>query len=174
MAVPTTKNELIEAIDRTYLRLRRDLDRVPFELWSTPGIEGHVHGTTISTHDLVAYLLGWNELVLKWHAKMAAQEPVDFPETGYKWNELGRLAQKFYGDYRALGPETLLARLDAAKTAILAIVEASDESDLYGRAWYDKWTRGRMIQFNTASPYANASGRLRKWLKTNPEGIGGG
>lgn len=25
---------------------------------------------------------------------------------------------------------------------------------------------GRMIQFNTASPYENARGRLRKWLKT--------
>ncbi|MBN9450252.1 MAG: ClbS/DfsB family four-helix bundle protein, partial [Bosea sp.] len=24
---------------------------------------------------------------------------------------------------------------------------------------------GRMIQFNTASPYANAQARLRKWLK---------
>ncbi|EQB9714967.1 ClbS/DfsB family four-helix bundle protein, partial [Yersinia enterocolitica] len=30
----------------------------------------------------------------------------------------------------------------------------------------EKWTMGRMIQFNTASPYANARGRLRKWLKT--------
>lgn len=24
---------------------------------------------------------------------------------------------------------------------------------------------GRMIQFNTSSPYANAQGRLRKWVK---------
>jgi len=26
---------------------------------------------------------------------------------------------------------------------------------------------GRMIQFNTSSPYANARGRLRKWLKSH-------
>jgi hypothetical protein len=33
---------------------------------------------------------------------------------------------------------------------------------LYGRGWYETWTMGRMIQFNTSSPYANARGRLRK------------
>lgn len=169
MAVPTTKNELLEAIGSNYVRLRRDLDRIPFDLWSTPALEGHVRGTTISVHDLVAYLLGWNELVLTWHAKRAAAEPVDFPETGYKWNQLGALAQKFYRDYRDIAPEALLARLDATKTAIVSIVEQHDEAALYGRPWYDRWTLGRMIQFNTASPYANASGRLRRWLKNNPQ-----
>ncbi|EPE9290931.1 ClbS/DfsB family four-helix bundle protein, partial [Escherichia coli] len=38
---------------------------------------------------------------------------------------------------------------------------------LYGRPWYTKWTMGRMISFNTSSPYANANGRLRKWAKNN-------
>ncbi|MFE3838233.1 ClbS/DfsB family four-helix bundle protein [Pseudogemmobacter sonorensis] len=31
--------------------------------------------------------------------------------------------------------------------------------------WYGKWTKGRMIQFNSTSPYANARGRIRKWLR---------
>ncbi|MGI1213336.1 ClbS/DfsB family four-helix bundle protein [Escherichia coli] len=33
--------------------------------------------------------------------------------------------------------------------------------------WFKKWTMGRMISFNTSSPYANANGRLRKWAKNN-------
>ena len=36
-----------------------------------------------------------NELVLKWLERDADGEPIDFSETGFKWNELGRLAQKF-------------------------------------------------------------------------------
>ena len=167
MAVPTNRSELLEAIGHNYERLRRELDRIRFDAWSTPCLEGHVRGTTITIHDLVAYLLGWNELVLKWHARRQSGEPVDFPETGYKWNQLGPLAQKFYGDYNNIAPEDLLARLDRAKTAIVAIVEQADDKTLYGCLWYDKWTLGRMIQFNTASPYANASGRLRKWLRSD-------
>ena len=49
----------------------------------------------MSIHNLVSYLLGWSSLVLKWNRKSEDKEPIDFPETGYKWNELGRLAQKF-------------------------------------------------------------------------------
>jgi len=119
----------------------------------------------MSVHDLAAYLLGWNELVLKWCRAKAAGQPVDFPETGYKWNELGRLAQKFYDDYAALPYSDLLDRLDSAKADIVALVEAESNEALYGRSWYEQWTQGRMIQFNTASPYANARTRLRKWVK---------
>ncbi|HGU7194519.1 TPA: ClbS/DfsB family four-helix bundle protein, partial [Yersinia enterocolitica] len=32
---------------------------------------------------------------------------------------------------------------------------------------YGKWTMGRMISFNTSSPYSNACSRLRKWAKEN-------
>ena len=49
----------------------------------------------MSVSDLVAYLIGWGELVLKWNEKKEKREKVDFPETGYKWNELGKLAKKF-------------------------------------------------------------------------------
>ncbi len=91
-----------------------------------------------------------------------------FPRNGYKWNELGRLAQKFYRDYESLGDGELLERLDAAKSRIVEMIGQSDDAALYGRPWYEKWTQGRMIQFNTSSPYANACGRLRKWRRNNP------
>jgi hypothetical protein len=133
-------------------------------------MEGHAKDTRMSPFDLVAYLTGWNELVLKWLARDDAGAPIDFPETGFKWNELGRLAGKFYRDYEGLPYPHLLDRLQTAKQAILAAVERKNDAALYGRSWYEKWPMGRMIQFNTASPYANARGRLRKWLKSPPSG----
>jgi hypothetical protein len=162
MAVPQDKSELLAAIDKTYAALRRDLAAISPERTVDKTLEGHAKGTIMSVHDLVAYLLGWNLLVLKWLERDRAQQPIDFPETGYKWNELGRLAQKFYADHVALSFPDLLAALDKAKSEIVAAIEAAS---LYGRAWYEKWTLGRMIQFNTASPYANARGRLSKWRK---------
>ena len=165
MAIPASKSELIEAIRINYLKLRTDLDSVPEALSRDPTLEGHARGTEMSVHDLVAYLVGWCELVLKWHAGKAAGEPVDFPETGYKWNELGRLAQKFYADHADLSYPALLDRFAAAKDRILDVVDGTENAALYGEPWYEAYTFGRMIQFNTSSPFDNARQRLRRWKK---------
>ena len=170
MAVPQDKVALIAAIDTEFGKLLKTLVEVPDTRVHERTMEGHAKGTLMSPFDLVAYLTGWNELVLKWLARDAAAAPIDFPETGFKWNELGRLAGKFYRDYEGLPYPLLLGRLQTAKRAILAALEQKDDAALYGRPWYEKWTLGRMIQFNTASPYANARGRLRKWLKSRPSG----
>ncbi|MFN7093581.1 MAG: ClbS/DfsB family four-helix bundle protein [Allorhizobium sp.] len=166
MAVPQNKDELLKAIRENFEKLIKDLREVPLAIVHECSLEGHAKGTEMSVANLAAYLLGWNELVLKWLHRYATGEPIDFPESGFKWNELGRLAQKFYRDYEAISFSQLLDRLETANGQIITEIEARDNDALYGRPWYDgKWTMGRMIQFNTASPYANARGRLRKWMK---------
>lgn len=166
MAIPQNRNELLEAIHTEFARLWAALETTPAGLVHERTMEGHAKGTQMSPFDLVAYLVGWNELVLKWLDGHAAGRPVDLPETGFKWNELGRLARKFYRDYENIPYPQLLDRLVAAKDRVVAAIERQDNSALYEREWYEKWTMGRMIQLNTASPYANARGRLRKWLKS--------
>jgi len=165
VAIPANKIELLDAIGANYQKLRADLDGVPEAISGEPTLEGHAKGTLMSVHDLVAYLVGWGELVLKWHAGRSAGEPVDFPETGYKWNELGRLAQKFYLDHAEVSYPALLDRLASVKDRIVAVIAATDNADLYGKPWYEAYTFGRMIQFNTASPFDNARKRLRRWKK---------
>lgn len=165
MAVPTNKDELLEAVNTNFDKLIIDLRSIPLSMVAECSMEGHAKGTQMSVANLTAYLVGWNELVLKWLDRDAAGEPIDFPESGFRWNELGSLAQKFYRDYDSVPYPQLLERLVKAKARIVLLIEARGNDDLYGRSWYKKWTMGRMIQFNTASPYANARGRLRKWLK---------
>ena len=165
MAVPQNKQELLDAINTNYERLLCVIRRVPAHWVNECTLEGHAKGTQMSAANLVAYLLGWNELVLKWLEADAADKTIDFPETGFKWNQLGQLAQKFYGDYEGIAFAQLLDRLDTAKQQIVSIIQSHDNADLYERLWYERWTMGRMIQFNTASPYENARVRLRKWLK---------
>ena len=165
MAIPTNKAELADAVRLNYLKLRSDLDGVPEALSREPTLEGHAKGARMSVHDLVAYLVGWCELVLKWRAGKTAGEPVDFPETGYKWNELGRLAQKFYADHADLSYPALLDRFAAAKDRILDMIDLMENDDLYGKPWYEAYAFGRMIQLNTSSPFDNARKRLRRWKK---------
>lgn len=165
MAVPANKQELLAAIKTNYARLMLDLSCVTPEQSLLKTMEGHSKGTLMSVHDLVAYLVGWNELLLKWCERRDQGLVVDFPETGLKWNELGRLAGKFYCDYENLPFAELLLRFEAAKSALVKLITAHTDAELYGVAWYETYTLGRMIQFNTSSPYANARVRLRKWLK---------
>lgn len=163
MAIPANKEELQIAIRTSYEKLKKELATIPVELTDIPDLDGHAKGTSMSIHNLLSYLVGWGELVLHWNNKRDNHEPVDFPETGYKWNELGKLAQKFYRDYQNNSFELLCQKSDAV---VDNLVEQKSDNELYEVSWYEKWTLGRMIQFNTSSPYANARSRIRRWKKS--------
>ena len=165
MTVPISKSELLSAISVTFERLKDDLARIPESRANERSMPGHSAGTQMSPACLVSYLLGWNRLVLKWLHQDDQGIPVDFPETGFKWNQLGLLAQKFYADYSDLSWPELIERLTLVKAELIETITHRSDEELYGVAWYGKWTKGRMIQFNTSSPYTNARGRIRKWLK---------
>lgn len=164
MAVPINKEELQNAIKTNYKKLNQELSSISKEQDLIKNMEGHSKGTMMSVNNLLAYLVGWGNLVLKWNYKKDKNETVDFPETGFKWNELGKLAQSFYEKYDEDFP-TLLKQLDSTVSEILDLIESKSNKDLYEVPWYNQWTLGRMIQFNTSSPFANARSRIRKWKK---------
>lgn len=167
MAVPHNQQELLEAIRSTYQKLAVELASVPAGKAREATLEGHVQGTQMSVADLVAYLIGWNTQVLRWCDGKAKGLQVDFPAIGYQWNELGRLAQQFYADHADQGYAELLAQLAVVHERIVVLVAQESDATLYGVPWYGKHTQGRMIQLNTASPYANARARLRKWKRVH-------
>lgn len=166
MAIPTTKDELISAITERYIKLDAALDAVPSEIADEKSMDGHAKDTTMSVNDLVSYLIGWNELVLKWLDRDAHGKDIEFPDVGYKWNELGKLAQKFYRDYSTNSFAENRKRLAVAKDQLVLEISSRTDEELYGSPWHGKWTKGRMIQFNSSSPYENARNRIRKWLKS--------
>ena len=165
MTIPKSKVELLSAINLRFSKLEDALDAVPANVANSQSMDGHAKNTQMSVNNLVSYLIGWNELVLKWLAQDDEGKEVQFPEVGYQWNELGMLAQKFYQDYRENSFEVNRQKLIAVKDALVAEVMKRSDVELYGAAWHGKYTKGRMIQFNSASPYKNAHDRIRKWLK---------
>jgi hypothetical protein len=165
MAIPKDKDELIKAIVDNYKKLTTELANIPIDLTEKKELDGHSKNTLMSINNLVAYLVGWGQLVLKWNNKKSKRLEVDFPETGFKWNELGLLAQKFYKDYEHYNFVTLCEKLDKTTNEILKLIESKTNRELYETAWYDKLTFGKMIQLNTSSPFKNAKDRIRKWKK---------
>lgn len=165
MAIAYDKVQLLSAIDRNYSLLMRELMSIPAEKRFEASLEGRSEGAVMSVADILAYLIGWNALLLTWQEKQSAGLPVDFPETGYRWNELGRLAEKFHADFADLNWEDRLARLDGMKARTVALIKRLDDQALYGDLFYGQYPLGRMIQFNTVAPYENARKRVRAWKK---------
>ncbi len=163
MAIPTNKSGLQLSIKTNYDKLLGELKTVSYEQTTLMELEGHNKGTLMSINNLLAYWIGWGELVLKWNRKIDNDEEVVFPETGYKWNELGKLAQKFYEDYSMDGFNTLLQKFNNTVSAILDLIAKKSNYEFYESSWYKRWSLGRMIQLNTS--YSNAKTRIRKWKK---------
>jgi len=166
MAVPNSKAELVAAIGTTFAQLEADLDRVPQSLVHDEVLPGHAKNTMMSPAELVSYLIGWNEQVATWHERRAAGLPDEFPAAGIQWNQLGLLAQRYYDAYRNETWDELRAHLVGAKDNLLAVIESCTDEELYRHQWYGKWSMGRMISLNSSSPYRNARGRLRAWLRS--------
>ena len=167
-SIPKNKEELLEAITSVFEKLSVDYQSVPIYITRELVIEGNVKNTTVSICDTLAYLIGWGKLVLKWHDLKSKNEVVDFPETGFKWNQLGLLAQHFHEEYKEWEFEALQQEFTITVDSILVMVSALDNDDLYRHEWYEQWTLGRMIQFNTSAPMKNVRTKVRRFLKTLP------
>jgi hypothetical protein len=163
MSIPSNKEELLAGIDTAYEALLAELRDLPPEVVSIPSMEGHAKGSVMSVCNLVAYLIGWGELVLKWCSRKDKGLPVDFPETGYRWNQLGLLAQKFYRDYEEMSFPQLLQLLATTESELVRLVRQRTDHELYHQAWHGDWILGRIVQLNSLSPYKNARRRIRKW-----------
>ena len=166
MPIPNNKEELLIAIKNNYKKLTNEFDSIPIERYEKKELDGHSKNTLMSINNLLAYLIGWGQLVLKWYDKKSKGLEVDFPETGFKWNELGQLAQKFYADYETEDFKSLQKKLEKTTTEIVKLIECKSNHELYEIPWYDKWSLGKMIQLNTSRPFKNAKDRIRKWKKT--------
>lgn len=164
-SVPQNKQELLQSIQQAYKNILADYSTFSEESSRILNVEGNIKGTMISVCDTLAYLIGWGKLVLKWYDRKYAGLEVIFPETGYKWNELGKLAQNFHFEYASWSYSNLINEFKEIINKIITLIENLSNSELYEKDWYEKYTLGRMIQFNTSSPMKNIRTKIRKSKK---------
>jgi len=155
----------LRSLDAACARLFAEIAAMPVELSRTPELEGG-----ISPCDLIAYQIGWGKLLLQWEALEQAGQPVVMPAPGYKWNQLGLLAQSFYQCCREYSLEQLLQQFAEVVEEIRQFIETSSDHVLFAvgaRRWAGaKWPVVKWIQVNTIAPYGSARAKLRKWQKT--------
>jgi len=131
MPIPKSGVELSEAINSTFEKLLVEFAAIPIDKVYLKTMPGHAKDTIMSPHNLAAYLVGWAELVLLWWKQKEAGNEIDFPATGFKWNELGLLAQKFYSDYESIPYQKLLQRLELRKNELIKLINELSEEELF-------------------------------------------
>ena len=89
-----SKKELIDEINKRAVLFINEFSEITDENKDT-----FVDEVDKSPVQMIAYQLGWMNLILLWEEKNKNDETVITPSENYKWNNLGGLYQSFYKKY---------------------------------------------------------------------------
>jgi hypothetical protein len=164
MPLPNTKNELLSNLRQAYVKLDAEFDAIDLEYERINGIEGNV-----SCCDIVAYQIGWGNLLVGWEKLELAGKIPEMPAPGFKWNQLGELAKSFYEEQSKISLQELRKEFAELYQVLVDWINSLSEKELFQpkqRHWTgEKWAMVKWIQINTIAPYRSARTKVRRWKK---------
>ncbi len=164
MPLPTSKDELLKNLYDAYEKLDSEFTAVSPDTEREPGIAGE-----ISCCDIVAYQIGWANLLLGWDESELKGKLPAMPASGFKWNQLGELAKSFYAKESTKTLQQLRVEFRLVHKRLVIWIESLSEQELFEihqRQWTgEKWTMVKWIQVNTIAPYRSARTKVRRWKK---------
>jgi hypothetical protein len=162
-----TKEDLIKEIDKTYLTFVAEFADIDDK-------KLHLRIKTVdkTPFEMLAYQIGWLELLMSWEKNEIAGKEVIMPAPGIKWNKLGDLYQGFYEKNRELSLSKLLKKFEKTKLTFIEFINGLDEDVIFGenkRRWASstpsKWPVWKWIHINSVAPFTNFRTKIRKWKK---------
>jgi hypothetical protein len=169
----SAKIALSSAVAMEYQRLIKTIHQVPLADRAVRAIEGT--GGKVSISDLIAYQIGWGNLLLTWYYAGVNNSAMHMPGEGFtSWDYAG-LARHFYKKYAY---DKALLQEQEFHAVVLRILEMIDKEthtnnlDKVG-VWQwctlvsgKQWPLSKWIQVNTVAPYKRATALIKKYLKT--------
>lgn len=133
-----------------------------------------IEGADRTPAQMIAYQLGWINLLLDWEKQEQQGITVITPHADYKWNNLGGLYESFYKQYEAYSLQELSGMFAEAEHKIIELVESYTDTELFqsgGRKWASStpanWAIWKWIHTNTVAPFKSFRSKIRKWKKLN-------
>ncbi|RKJ50830.1 DfsB family protein [Butyricicoccus sp. 1XD8-22] len=131
-----------------------------------------VNGVDRTPSQMIAYQLGWINLILSWEQDNKEGKEVITPTPDYKWNNLGGLYQSFYDRYADDSIEMLINMFEQNVNNIIQLVESYNDTELFeqgGRQWAtttpSNWPIWKWIHINTVAPFKSFRAKIRKWKR---------
>ena len=163
MPRPTSKSDLLAAIEKERGALETLLELLTPEQMTDPGVVGEW-----SVKDVLAHLVEWEQMVLGWHATGLRGETPEMPAPGFKWNQTPQLNQQIYEKHRERPLDEVLERFRASHQEILGVIRGLSNEEMFTTghfAWTKKNTLGTYLVSATSSHYLWARKEIRKGLK---------
>jgi len=162
----SSKKELSETIRRTYVLFEGE-----FEDIHNSDKDKRIEGVDKTPAQMIAYQLGWMNLVMDWERNEQLGHEFHMPAPGYKWNQLGPLNELFYEKYSGYTLEQLLSLFRETEQKWQNWIDSLSEEELFVqgiRQWTGTkpgWAMVKWIQINSVAPFKSFRTRIRKWKK---------
>lgn len=171
MATYTTKKELIFEIEKTANLFIQEFNDIK-EAQKDVMVE-EIDRTPVQ---MIAYQLGWLNLLMNWDRDELTGKEVTTPALGYKWNELGDLYQSFYTQYENYSLSELKNEYIETVAKFVEWVDSFTEKEIFEqdvRKWASstpsKWPIWKWAHINSVAPFKSFRTKIRKWEKLNSQ-----
>lgn len=131
-----------------------------------------IDGVDRTPAQMIAYQLGWMNLILDWEKQEQKGEDVITPAPNYKWNNLGGLYESFYKKYKEYSLKELCIIFTETEEQIIELINSYTDVELFqqgGRKWSSStpsnWAIWKWIHINTVAPFKTFRTKIRKWKK---------
>jgi hypothetical protein len=133
-----------------------------------------IDGVDRTPQEMIAYQLGWMDLIRGWDSDELAGKEVITPAPGYKWNQMGELYQGFYEKFSGFSLEQLRGMFVAAVNDTVKWFQSFSDDEVFkpgGRKWAastaSNWPIWKWVHINTVAPFKSFRGKIRKWNKSH-------
>ena len=129
-------------------------------------------GVDRTPQEMIAYQLGWMDLIRGWDKEELKGKEVITPAPGYKWNQMGALYQGFYDKYNDKSLAQLRKLFVKAVDSLVDWLDGFSDNELFksgGRKWAastsSNWPVCKWVHINTVAPFKSFRAKIRKWKK---------
>lgn len=160
-----SKRDLLAEIEFEKAKLDGLLEKAGKERMTQPGVTPGGW----SVKDILAHLIGWQQMIVSFHVAEARGEVPEVPGHGLTWRETPKLNEMIYREHRDRPLEKILKEFKRSHREMLQIMENVPDEDFVtvGRFQWagPSWTLSDYVRAETASHYRWASRHISKWLK---------
>lgn len=161
-----SKETLIAAIQKSYQLFDKEFDDIPEQMINT-----RINAVDKTPQEMLAYQLGWLQLVMSWEKDELDGKAVVTPAPGIKWNQLGLLYHQFYAEFSGYSLKELRDLFKKSVEAWCGWIDQLCDEELFTpnmRKWTvttANWPIWKWVHINSVAPFTNFRPKIRKWKK---------
>jgi hypothetical protein len=152
----TTKQQLIEDAQTERAALEKLLATLtPVQMTQSATADNW------SAKDVLAHLIEWEGMVMKWYETGAKGKVPAVPSEEYNWGQLPQLNHAIYLKHRDRSLVEVQKEFKSSYKKIMKVIESIPEKELFTRVQYT-WTRNNLL----AAYFTSATSSHYRWART--------